>query len=163
MVMRVKSTNNRNILYDSICLTLTLYFFYESIQKIAYAEIYGFWVSHAPLIKHVGSVLKYVVPAAELIMAMMLMMSRFQRTGLYIIFAAELIFVFWIMSVYLFTGYLFWPYHALWKNPTWMQKMIIALGIAWFSLLAILLSPDSALPGEPHQQKSLRNTPADIS
>lgn len=49
------------------------------------------------------------------------------------------------MSVYLFTPYLFWPFHALWKNPTWMQKMIFALFLCWMAFSAILIASNKSV------------------
>lgn len=127
-------------LYDFIILLLILNFFYEGIQKLAYLEVYGFWITHAPIIRRLGLILKYAVPLSEISIAVLLMIPRYREIGFIAIVVMEIGFILWVISVYLFTGYLFWPYHALWDDPTWMQKMVYALMLAWLALGGLVLS-----------------------
>jgi uncharacterized protein with PQ loop repeat len=124
-------------LYECIGVSLILNFFYEGVQKLAYSDVYSFWVNHAPVIRKFGAVLQYAVPSVEIGIAVLLIMPRYRSMALVTIIIAETGFILWVMSVYLFTGYLFWPYHALWDNPTWMQKMVYGLMLAWLAFVAI--------------------------
>lgn len=127
-------------LYECICLMLILNFFYEGVQKLTYLDMYSFWVSHSPVIRKFGAVLQYAVPFIEITIAILLIIPRYRGIALVTIIAVETGFILWVMSVYLFTGYLFWPYHALWDNPTWMQKMIYGLMLAWLAFTALFLN-----------------------
>lgn len=124
-------------LYECICFVLILNFFYEGVQKLAYLDVYSFWVNHAPVIRKFGAMLQYAVPFTEIAIAVLLLIPRCRSMALVTIIAVEIGFILWVMSVYLFTGYLFWPYHALWDNPTWMQKMVYGLMLAWLAFVAI--------------------------
>jgi hypothetical protein len=124
---------------EAICLILILYFFYEGIYKIAYFGNYAFWLHHAPLLKPVAGILQYLIPIGELVLSLSLIAPSYRGVALGITFIVLIIFLSWIMSVYLFTNRLFWPYHALWHKPTWMQKMLISTGLLWLSFIAIIV------------------------
>jgi len=125
---------SKKLILDIISIALILNFFYEGIQKLVYLDFYGFWISHAPLIKNFGKMFKYLIPTTEIAIAALLMIPRYRGIALMGIIFMQMCLILWIMSVYLFTGYLFWPYHALWNSPTWMQKMMYSLIIAWLAL-----------------------------
>ena len=130
----------RKRLYECICFLLILIFFYEGIQKLAYSDVYSFWVRHAPIIRKWGTIFQYTVPSVEIAIAVLLIIPRTRNIAFIAIIGAETGFILWVMSVYLFTGYLFWPYHAFWDNPTWMQKMAYGLMLAWLAFAAISYS-----------------------
>ena len=149
----------RKIIVEVICVILLLNFFYEGIYKIAYWGNYAFWVKHAPLLKPVGQVLTYAIPVGEIVLALSFLAPKFRVRALYLSVGVLMVFVLWIMSSYLFTTRIFWPYHALWEKPTWMQKMLISLGLCWLSFTAILLS-NPKFSFKRYSSSSLRNTPA---
>lgn len=127
-------------LYEFICFLLMLNFFYEGIYKIAHFGHWTFWITSEPFLRSGGFVLKYLIPTFEILIAFSLLTDKKRSIGLYSIIIAEILSIMWIMSVYIFTNYLFWPYHALWEDPSWMQKMIFGLILSWLALVAIVLS-----------------------
>lgn len=145
-------------IYECICFVLTLNFFYEGVQKMAYAGVYGFWITHAPLIGTFGTVLQYTVPVIEIAIAFLLIISRCRKIALVMVILVEMLFILWVMSVYVFTGYVFWPYDALWNNPTWMQKMAYGLLLSWFALIALLYTSK-----KEKGKNLLRNTSAHVN
>ena len=130
----------RKIIVEVICFVLMMNWFYEGIYKVAYFQQFGFYITHAPLLRTVGGVLKYVIPLGEVGLALLFLVPKYRKAVLYSTIAVLMLYVFWIMSVYLFTGYIFWPYHALWEKPTWMQKMLVSLGMCWMAFISVALS-----------------------
>ena len=130
----------RKIIVEIICLVLMLNFFYEGIYKIAYWSDYAFWVKHAPLLKPVWQILTYAIPVGEIALALSFMVPKFRVKALYISIGVLFVFVLWVMSGFLFTNRIFFPYHALWEKPNWMDKMLISLGFGWLAFTAVLLS-----------------------
>lgn len=155
--MKTKKT-----IVEIICFLLMLHFFYEGIYKITYLSHYSFYITHAPLLSPVGKVLTYIVPIGEIILSVMIMLPRFRKAASYMVIVVQFAFVVWVMSVYLFTHYLFWPYHALWNEPTWMQKMIFALALSWLAFTVIILSGNITLIRNK-KLNTLRNTPANVN
>jgi len=139
-----------------------MFWFYEGIYKVAHWSNYAFWVKHAPLLKPVWQVLTYVIPLGEIILSVMLLFFKYRKVALYGTIGALMISVFWIISVYLFTNRLFWPYHALWNKSTWVQKMSISLALSWLSFVGIILL-NSTLSFRGIFSNSLRNKPANAS
>jgi uncharacterized membrane protein YphA (DoxX/SURF4 family) len=129
----------RQIIVEIICLILVLNFFYEGIHKIAYWSSYSVWLHYAPLLKPVWVPLTYVIPISEIILSIALLFPKYRISALNWSIFMLMVFVLWVISSYLFTHRIFWPYHALWKKPTWMQKILISIGLCWMSLIAFLL------------------------
>ena len=134
---RLYSTNKNKVI-EVICILLMLNFFYEGIYKIAYLKYWGFWVAHEPLIKSIGIFLKFAIPLIDLALVIGILKPAHRILAMYGIIITQLLFVFWVMSVYLFTGDLFWPYHAFWADKsTWLQKMSYALLLCWLAFIVI--------------------------
>lgn len=130
----------RKIVVEIICLILLLNFFYEGIYKIAYWGSFGLYMKHAPLLSPIWQILTYVIPIGEIALALSFLAPSFRGNALYISIVVMVVFVLWIMSVYLFTLRVFWPFHALWEKPTWLQKMLISMGMCWLAFAAIGMS-----------------------
>ncbi len=110
-----------------------------------------FWiVPNAPNKAGVGDSWHYLTPCGEIILSLLFLIDRFRVAALYTTIIVSITFVLYIICCYLFTHRMFWPYHALWKNPTWMQMMLLSLGWSWLALIAILLN-------------AMRNMPANTS
>jgi hypothetical protein len=152
----------RRIIVEVICFVLLMNWFYEGIYKVAYWGSFSFYIKHAPLLKPVWQVLAYVIPVGEIGLALLFLFPKKRMIALYLSIGGFLVFVFWIMSTYLFTSRLFWPYHALWQNPTWMQKMLISLGLGWMAFIVIVLSTPGMLE-KLSSSKVIRHTPININ
>lgn len=132
-------------LTDIICLYLILNFFYEGIYQLAFFQQYSFWINHAPVIKKSGSFLQYLIPTLLFYTSFCLIAQKYRSTGFVLVILAELVFTLWIIYVYKYTGYLFWPFNAFWNNPTWIEKMIYGLFMAWLAIAgAVLHQPSEA-------------------
>jgi len=149
--------NTRKIIIEVICLILMLHFFYEGVYKIAYWQNYAYWMKHAPLLKPVWQIFTYAIPVGEILLALSFLKPSFRVNALYISIAVLMVFVFWIMCGNLFTHRLFWPYHALYEKSTWMQKMLISIGLCWLAFAAVVLLKRHSIKGIA--SNSLRNEP----
>lgn len=152
----------RKIIVEVICLILLLNFFYEGIYKVAYWSNYAFWMKHAPLLKPVWQILTYAIPVGEIALALAFLAPKFRVRALYVSIGVLFVFVLWVMSGYLFTTQLFWPYHALWEKPTWMQKMLLSLGMSWLALTAIVMSSSVSLR-KGYNSRPVQNKPVNAS
>lgn len=154
----------KNLIVEIICLILVLNFFYEGVYKIAYFSNYGFWLYHAPLLRPVAGILTYVIPTIEIGLSLALLTPSYRVATLYSIIGVLIVFVLWVMSVCLFTHRLFWPYHALWQKTTWMQKMLISMGLCWLAFVAVVISK-GGFSLKRFSSNSLRNThtPANVT
>ena len=152
----------KKIVAEVICMILLMYFFYDGIYKIAYWSNYAFWMKNAPLLKPIWQVLTYGIPVGEILLAVGFMVPKFRVRALYVTIGGLVGFVLWVMSAHLFTNRLFWPYHAIWEKPSWMQVMLMSLGMCWMTFTVVILSgPIVSLNN--NTSKSLRNTPANVS
>ncbi len=127
----------KKIIIEVICFVLLLNFFYEGIYKIAYFQLFGYYIITAPLLEHVGIVLKYLIPLGEVLLAILLMIPKYRRKALYATIGVLLMFILWIMSAHYFTDRFFWPFHAPWKRSTWWQKLLTSMAFCWTAFIAI--------------------------
>lgn len=128
----------RKISAEIICFALLLYWFYEGIYKVANWTTFSMYIKNAPLVKPMWQILAYGIPIGEIILALMFLFPSKRVRALYITMGALVLFVLWIMSVFLFTGYLLWPFNAFWPKPTWMQKMLLSLGMCWGAFMVVV-------------------------
>lgn len=149
----------RKIIVEIICFVLMMNWFYEGIYKVAYFINFSFYIKLAPLLGPFWQVLAYGIPAGEIALALMFLFPKQRVRALYITMVTMLVFVLWVMSAFLFTNYLFWPFHALWEKPTWMQKMLIALTLCWMAFISIMLS-GKKISLKRFSVESLHNVPA---
>jgi hypothetical protein len=133
----------KKIAVEIICWLLVFNFFYEGVYKVAYLHNYGLWLHHAPFLGSVANFLLYGIPVGEIALPFLLLMPAYRKPTLYFILAVQIFFVLYIMSGFLFSHLLFWPFHAPWNRPTWMQKMTLAIVFSWAALAAIFLSGDN--------------------
>lgn len=152
----------RRIIVEVICFVLLMFWFYEGVYKVAYLDDFGLYMMRAPLLRPLGSILKYVVPFAEIGLTAFFIVPRFRRVALYGTISFSLLYIFWVMGMTFFTHSLFWPYHALWKEPTWLQKILITSGLGWMAFLAVVL-PGLDFQKNKMNRSSLRNKPANAS
>lgn len=127
---------------EIIVLILVLNFFYEGVYKIAYWSNYSHWLHLAPILRPFWVPLTYAIPLGEVMLSLALLIPSYRTGALYWTIVLQLAFVIWIACLLLLTSYLFWPYHAFWKNPSWIQKALISVGLSWLALTAIILSSD---------------------
>jgi len=145
----------KHVLIEILCFLLMANFFYEGVYKIAYFGNWEFWITGEPIMKPIAVMLKYAIPAIEIILSLLLFSPSYRAFAVYGIICLQFIFIFWVMSVYFFTHYLFWPYHALWDKPTWMQKLIYALFLSWLAYAVIIIS--RKVNSKNGENKKLRN------
>jgi hypothetical protein len=152
----------RKMFVEVICFILLINFFYEGIYKIAYIHDYEVWLANVSLLKNYQNIFAYFLPIGEILLALCLLIPNLKIRALYAIIVVSILFVLWILSVFLFKPQTFWPFHALWVRPSWMQKMLISLSFSWLSFIAIVLSKRS-FPIKKYFSNALRNTPANVS
>jgi hypothetical protein len=148
--------NFRKILVDLICLGLALDLFYEGISKVIYWYPYSVWLHHAPLLSPMAPVLSFLLPVFELGLALLLFLPAYRSRALYIMIAAYILFLAWVMGVYFFINpKFFYPYQTLIPNRTWQPKIFLTLGLTWVAFIAIIFSNETL-----HIRKILRKPPA---
>ena len=153
---------NRKRIAGILCWILLLYFFYEGICKVAYFQQFALWIRFAPLLKPVSGLLAYGLPVGELVLSFLFLFSSLRVSALYIAISGLLIYILWIMSVILFTHYVFTSYHVPWENFTWFQKMLVSLLLGWLAVIALVVLREGPLLRR-FSKNALRNMPADAS
>lgn len=144
----------RKYVIEICCLGIALQLYYAGIQQLLSRDLYAGWLSRSPLLTHYVPLLLFLVPIGQLVVAFLVVVRRTRIVGLYLFITGSLLFIGWILYVYVFTGYLFWPYAAWWGEATWLQKISYQLVLAWVALVCSGISTTS------YSLKKLRNTPA---
>jgi hypothetical protein len=152
----------RKIIVEVICFVLMMNWFYEGIYKVANWERFAIWIKHAPLLTPIWQPISYGVPIIEIMVALFFLKTSFSTRALYISMGVLIVYVFWVMAAVLFTHRLFWPFHSLWLNTNWVDKMLISLSLCWIAFIAVLLSKNAGKAIE-RSKSDLHNIPANAS
>jgi hypothetical protein len=133
----------RQLVIDTLLFILILDLFYEGIYKVANWIEYAKWLHHSPITKSFWVILTYFIPIGQLALSLSLLIPRYRVPSLYITMIGQLAYLSWIAFTHISSHSVFWPYHELWKNPTWVQKAMMSLAFTWIAFLINVLSDNS--------------------
>jgi len=114
---------------------LTMYCYYQGLQKCVMFSSYRFWMEHAPVIRYFAGLLIYVVPAVQLLLAIMLLIPQTRRAVLCIVILMQLLLIIWVTYVFNVTPYLFWPWQKSFGSYSWFYKFLECLIVAWLGYI----------------------------
>lgn len=130
--------NTKNIIFEGICFLLALNFFYDGVYKFAYIESYSLWLGSALFLAQFKQLLIYTIPLFEVALSLCLIFSRRRTTWLYVSMGAYILFIGYTILIFQIRNLIFYPFHALWGKPTWIQVISMALFLSWLSFIDIL-------------------------
>jgi uncharacterized membrane protein YphA (DoxX/SURF4 family) len=87
----------RKAVLETICLLFILLFVYTAFSKFIDYENFRAVIGQSPLITRFAPVLAIVVPLAEIVIALLLVIPRYRRAGLYASFAIMTLFTVYIV------------------------------------------------------------------
>lgn len=134
--MRIKAFN---LTIEAITAVLLLLWIYTGLNKLIHYDKFSFEAGRSPFLQHIAPFIAVVVPAGELVIAVLLIFKRTRVAGLY----ASL----FLMT--LFTGYVYVMLHYAYDLPcscggiiellTWEQHLVVNLMLTLLTAAAIML------------------------
>lgn len=92
-------TKIKQLAIEIICFLFILLFVYTAVSKLMDTEKFAVRMGQSPLITNYAGFLAFIVPITELIIAVMLAVSRFRLIGLYAAFTLMALFTAYVFAV----------------------------------------------------------------
>jgi hypothetical protein len=134
---------NKGTLLNIICLVFVFIFFYQGIYKLSDINGFKLWLKFAPFIhryKNMISYMAYIIPIAQIIISMLLLIPKYRATSLYITFIALLLYIVYYFIADHFHYMVLDPYYRPWPSFSWIEAMIVAVLFVWLAFSGILLN-----------------------
>ena len=125
---------------DIISSMLLLLFLYTAISKIADYANFKNVLSQSPFLNPLASAMAWVLPASEIIIAVLLFIPATRMKGFYACFFLLLLFTIYLIYMVLMTPHLPCNCGGVIKNLSWAQHIFFNLFFVLLSLAGILLN-----------------------
>jgi uncharacterized membrane protein YphA (DoxX/SURF4 family) len=140
----------RKIVLETICLLFILLFVYTAVSKFLDYENFRAVIGQSPLITRFAPMLAIVVPIAEIVIALMLVIPSRRRAGLYASFAMMMLFTVYIIGLVAFSDKIPCSCGGVISMMTWQQHLYFNIVFVLLALLGMWLY--SKLPNETSTQ-----------
>lgn len=120
---------------ETIRLSFILLFVYTAASKFIDYENFRAVIGQSPLITRFAPVLAVVVPVAEIVIALLLVMPRYRRAGLYASFAIMTLFTVYIVVLLTLSEKIPCSCGGVISQMSWTQHLYFNIA---FMLLALL-------------------------
>lgn len=128
-----------NLAIEAITAVLLLLWIYTGLNKVIHYDKFSFELGRSPFLQHIAPLVAILVPAGELLTAILLIFKRTRVVGLYGS----------LFSMTLFTGYVYIMLQYAYDLPcscggiiellTWEQHLLVNMGLTLLTVLALLL------------------------
>jgi hypothetical protein len=121
---------------EGICFLLAVNFFYEGIFKFVHLQSYNNWLAFVPILRDFRIIFTYLIPSVEIILSLLLILSKNRVLWLYVSIGAFVIYIAFITLIFQIWILILHPHHAFWGPSSWIQKMILALCLSGLAFSA---------------------------
>ena len=143
----------RKTVLETICLLFILLFVYTAVSKLLDYENFRAVIGQSPLLTRFAPVLAIVVPLAEIIIALLLVIPRYRRIGLYASFAMMVLFTTYIIVLVTLSERIPCSCGGVISRMTWKQHLYFNIGFVLLALLGMWLHTKQ--PTDPPRQTKL--------
>jgi uncharacterized membrane protein YphA (DoxX/SURF4 family) len=139
----------RKTVIEVICLLFILLFAYTAVSKFLDYENFRAVIGQSPLLTRFAPVLAIVVPLAEIVIALLLVIPRYRRYGLYASFAMMVLFTVYIIVLVTLSEKIPCSCGGVISRMTWKQHLYFNIVFVFLALSGMWLytkQPDDSLP-----------------
>jgi hypothetical protein len=131
----------RVIVIECINALIILLFVYAALNKLLDFENFKNQLSKSPVLKPFVLITAYSVPAAELVLALMLCFKKYEYFGLYFSFFIMSLFTSYIYVILKVSKYIPCSCGGILETLTWKQHLFFNIGFVILIATAILIYP----------------------
>lgn len=146
---------NKKRVIDCIALAFILLFVYTGVAKFLDFEYFKVTIEQAAILKPMASILRWVVPLSELIIALMLATKKFRLYGFYASFILMLSFTAYVGGILKFNSQLPCSCGGIIEQMDWGQHLIFNIIFTILAGIAIWLERSSNNSPREHMQTPL--------
>jgi uncharacterized membrane protein YphA (DoxX/SURF4 family) len=120
-------------------------FIYAAATKLLDYDKFRLQIGQSPVLTGFAGTIVWLVPAVEVVLAMMLMMNRFRLAGLYASFSLMVMFTAYIVVITRFSEYIPCSCGGVLEKLTWDEHLVFNIGFVVLATVAILIYPKDIL------------------
>lgn len=132
---------NRTIMAEVISALFIFLFVYAALNKMLDFEKFEVELGKSPVLNVFSRYIAFTMPVVELLIALLLIIKRFQYIALYASFSLMVIFSAYIITILNFSTYIPCSCGGILENMTWRQHLIFNMGFVVLAAIAILIYP----------------------
>ncbi|MFC5683605.1 DoxX family protein [Flavobacterium sp. MAHUQ-51] len=141
----------KEISIEIICLLYVVLFVYSGLSKLLDFEIFQVQLGQSPLLSAFAEWISWGVPILEILIAFLLLSSRFRRIALYAAFALMLMFTTYIIIILNFSSFIPCSCGGILEKMSWRTHLIFNIVFVFLALIGIVLQYGM----QTHQERPL--------
>jgi uncharacterized membrane protein YphA (DoxX/SURF4 family) len=133
----------RELFIDIVSALFVVLFVYAAATKLLDYDKFRVQIGQSPLLTAFAGIVAWLVPATEIMVAMMLSLPRFRLPGLYASFGLMVMFTAYIIAITRFSDYVPCSCGGVLEKLSWNDHLLFNLVFVALGAAAILFYPKS--------------------
>jgi uncharacterized membrane protein YphA (DoxX/SURF4 family) len=129
----------REVIIEIICCAFILLFMYAAVTKLMDYEKFRVQIGQSPLLTEFAGLVVWGIPAAEILICIMLVIPRFRLIALYAAFSLMILFTAYIISILNFSEFVPCSCGGVLAQLGWTEHLIFTGVFALLALMGIIL------------------------
>ena len=139
----------KNMIIEIICSLFIILFLYAALTKLLDYEKFRIQIGQSPLLTVFAGWIAWMVPVAEILISIMLVLARFRLIGLYAAFSLMVMFTTYIICILTLSLYIPCSCGGVLEKLGWTEHLIFNIAFIILAAVAILLSYRKGKPITP--------------
>ena len=139
----------RSLITELVIGSLILLYIYTASSKLLDFGSFRHVLSRSPLIGNIAPVVAWILPTAEILISLLLILPQTRRIGLWCSFVLMLAFTGYVGYMLAFTPHLPCSCGGVLKQMTWKQHLVFNITYSIIALLGIWLYQRPVKPETP--------------
>jgi hypothetical protein len=135
----------QKITIEIICALLVLLFVYAAVGKLLAYDTFKIQLSNSPFLKPFAAIIVWLIPGAELFIAVMLTVMQTRKVALYASLILLVIFTLYITGMLLFAIHLPCSCGGIIQHLSWKQHLLFNLFFMVLTAIGIVLERNQKL------------------
>ena len=137
--------NKRELIIEIISAAFVVLFVYAAVTKWLDYDKFRLQIGQSPVLTGSAEIVVWLVPATELVVAALLMISRYRLIGLYASFTIMVMFTAYIVVITRFSDYVPCSCGGVLEKLSWNEHLMFNVVFIVLGAISILLYPKDIL------------------
>jgi uncharacterized membrane protein YphA (DoxX/SURF4 family) len=129
----------RATIIEIICLLFIVLFVYAAANKLMDVEKFRVQIGQSPLLTAFAPWVAWLIPILEIVISVMLTVSRFRLVGLYAAFSLMLMFTTYIIAILSFSEYVPCSCGGILEKLGWTEHLVFNIVFVLLALVGIVV------------------------
>ncbi|MEI9917335.1 MAG: MauE/DoxX family redox-associated membrane protein [Bacteroidota bacterium] len=138
-------SNKKEWIIEIISALFVVLFIYAAVSKVMDYDKFRLQIGQSPVLTTFAGTIVWLVPAIEVVIAMLLMTKRFRLTGLYASFSLMVMFTAYIIVITRLSEYVPCSCGGVLEKLSWDEHMVFNIGFVLLASIAIVIYPKDIL------------------